>query len=151
MRILITVGTTSFDELIKQTDIFFQKNGNHEIKYQISNGIYKPISGGYFDFTKNISEIYDWADCIITHAGAGNIYKLLELNKLIIVVPNLNRVDKHQSDITNFIQEKKYGLVCWNLSLFEDVFYKLDGFKRNRYVKNNFFKFIEIRDFIKLS
>jgi beta-1,4-N-acetylglucosaminyltransferase len=113
MNILVTVGTTKFDSLIRNVDIYAGKNSSINFIFQISEkGQYFPSVGAYFDFSDKIDELYDSADLIITHAGAGSIYKLLEMQKKIIIVPNFERVDKHQSDISSFMEKNKHALVC---------------------------------------
>lgn len=117
MNILITVGTTKFDSLIRNVDIYASKHSSINFNFQISEDAeYFPSMGAYFDFTNRIDELYDCADLIITHAGAGSIYKLLEMQKKIIIVPNSERVDKHQFDIANFMKKNKHALVCTDVT-----------------------------------
>ena len=83
MKIFVTVGTTKFDSLIKYIDKNI-KNENFQIEMQIADGYYKPINYKYFSFTSDIENLYLDSDVVITHAGAGSIYHLLELRKRII-------------------------------------------------------------------
>lgn len=116
MNILITVGTTSFDELIKFCDLEFSKYTHFNITMQIAQGRYIPQNFEYFKFSNSIDNYYENADVIICHAGAGTIYKLLELQKLLIVVPNLNRVDNHQLEITRFLAENNFAYCCHKMT-----------------------------------
>jgi beta-1,4-N-acetylglucosaminyltransferase len=147
LRIFVTVGTTRFDSLIKAIDE--KLSGlEHEVTFQISDGIYKPKNFKYFNFTEDIKNYFLESDIVITHAGAGSIYELLELRKKIIIVPNLDRVDKHQSDIADYMDSNNYAKSIYNLdniiSIIDDMQYK--SFKE--FKKEIFFKAQEIIDFI---
>lgn len=109
MKILITVGTTPFDNLIKVADE--QLSQSHELVFQISEGGYKPKSGQSFKFTDDIEQCYLDADLIISHGGAGTIYRVLELDKKLIIVPNLDRIDHHQLDICDFMQKNNHAAI----------------------------------------
>ena len=111
MKILITVGTTPFDSLIKAADV--QLGQNHKLIFQISEG--EPKSGHSFKFTDDIERYYNDADLIISHGGAGTIYRVLELGKKLIIVPNLDRIDNHQLDICDFMQKNKHAAI-WGQS-----------------------------------
>ena len=114
MKVLVTVGTTPFDSLIRFCDE--NLSSDFDLTLQLSNkGIYLPKRFNFFRFADNIAEYYDNSDVVITHAGAGTIFNLLERGKHIIVVPNLDRDDGHQRDLAEIISQKKWGLVCWEL------------------------------------
>lgn len=117
MKIFVTVGTTKFDSLIRYIDTKSEFN-NMNIEFQVSNGKYVPVNHKYYKFMDQsaIETKYKEADIIITHVGAGTIYKLLELGKKFIVVPNLERIDKHQRDIADYISREKYAFVAYNFN-----------------------------------
>lgn len=114
MKVLVTLGTTRFDELlsaINKLDI------DRHVELTVQGlGITDYAFSSKFEFSSDIQAWYEWADVIITHAGAGSIYNLLEQGKKIIVVPNTFRKDKHQLDIAKYVEENGYGLVCYELS-----------------------------------
>lgn len=113
MKIFVTVGTTPFDSLIE----FLDKNliQGPEVVFQISRDAkYIPQHFTYFDFVIDIQTYYEESDLIITHAGAGSIYNLLELKKKIIIVPNLDRVDQHQTDIADYMHTNQYAITCYD-------------------------------------
>ena len=147
MKIFVTVGTTKFDSLIKAVDenLF---DLDYEVTMQISDGNYKPKHFEYFEFTSEIQKYFREADIVITHAGAGSIYELLELGKKIIIVPNFDRIDKHQSDIADFMDKNDYAIKLVNSDKLVDVieFSKKSIFKPFR--KETFFKATEILNFI---
>lgn len=147
-KIFVTVGTTSFDSLVKAMDNIAYKNEEYDFVFQKASGSYLPVNGHYFEFTDSINHFYEQSSVIVTHAGAGTIYKLLELRKKIIIFPNLDRIDKHQSDIANFMDKNGHVLVAWTKKELEDAIYYCSEFNPIPYVKNEFFKFKEIADFI---
>ena len=148
MNILVTVGTTCFDSMIDAVDKCAAELKQHQFVFQTADGHYKPLHGKYFDFVDSIDDYYHNSDIIITHAGAGSTYKLLELRKKIVVVPNLERVDKHQSDIARFLEDNNYALVVWDLNTLLDILRSLDNFHPSTYEKEPFFKAEEIAAFI---
>lgn len=109
--IFITVGTTPFDELIKFCDENIDISKFEVLAQVSSSAIYKPKNIESIDFTNNVQELYNNTDIIISHAGAGSVYNLLELNKKIIFVPNFTMKDNHQKDICRFIKDNNYATV----------------------------------------
>lgn len=148
MNIFVTVGTTSFDRLIENIDVLANQLNELIITFQIANGEYKPKNGSYFEFTHDIDCYYTNADIIITHAGAGSIYRLLELNKKIIVVPNMERVDKHQIDIAKYMADNNHVLLLSDFKQTYDLLVNVGNFKPNPFVKKSFFVKDDIVDFI---
>lgn len=139
MKVFVTVGHTRFDALFKEIDRI-SKNGDWLFTHQISDGLYTPKSGESFTFTQNIKEFYIDADVIITHAGAGTVFELLELNKKIIVVNNTNRVDSHQGDLTKYVRKHNYALACNSLNELETQLLSISSFGPKKYQKQNFQK-----------
>lgn len=138
MNIFVTVGTTKFDSLIETVDLISFLN-EHEVTYQISNGNYHPKNGIFFKFTEDLNQIIDSSDLIITHAGAGSIYSLLESGKKLIVAPNLERVDKHQLEIAQYCFEKNYCSVAFELSDLSNLIELSQSKVFAKYVKDEFF------------
>jgi len=143
MKVFVTVGHTRFDALFEEIDRI-SDNGSWLFTHQISDGLYIPKSGENFSFTKNIKEFYSDADVIITHAGAGTVFELLELNKKIIVVNNTNRVDSHQGDLTKYVRKHNYALTCDSLCKLEEQLHKINHFTPEKYQKERFTKANEI-------
>lgn len=146
MKVFATVGHTRFDALFEEIDRI-SDNGSWLFTHQISDGLYIPKSGESFSFTKNIKEFYIDADVIITHAGAGTVFELLELNKKIIVVNNTNRVDSHQGDLTKYVRKHNYALTCDSLCELETQLRNISSFTPKRYQKE---KFQKSRDILQL-
>jgi len=131
--ILVTIGTTAFDSLIKVIDQTFPKST--DILLQIADGEYKPTSFPFITFIENIDEYYLKADVIICHAGAGTVYKLLEMDKKIIVVPNMTRSDPHQRELAEFVKANNYGLVSEKLKDLHKIVKESDFFQPQKYSK----------------
>ena len=148
-KILVTIGTGSFNSLIRCLDI---KYSNFEIFFQTGASKYIPSHGDYSEKIVNISSKYNKFDLIITHAGAGTVYNLLEQKLKFIVVPNIERPDKHQLEIAKFLKKKN---LCKVISIaeieeidIENLFSELLKIKFNDYSKTKFFKTYEIKDFL---
>ena len=111
IKVFITIGTTPFDELIKLCDKNIDLN-SFQVLAQISDKAkYRPKNIEFIEFTNKIMTLYNKADIIISHAGAGSIYNLLELQKKSIFVPNFIMKDGHQNDICKFIENNNYAKV----------------------------------------
>lgn len=113
--IFVTVGTTAFDSLIRSVDDISDQI-NEEIVCQIADGKYIPKSCRYFRFSSSVDQEFARADLIICHGGAGTLFKLLALNKKVISVPNLDRKDKHQTDLIDKLSGENYIISCYDLS-----------------------------------
>jgi UDP-N-acetylglucosamine transferase subunit ALG13 len=152
MRILVTVGTTKFDSLISyiDTEPCFD---NLSIEFQIANGRYIPQKHPYFVFldSAEIIKKYQEADIIITHAGQGTVFTLLEMRKKFIVVPNLERIDKHQTDIADFLLKNKYALVAYRMAQLELFIDIIQSYNFRNFNKEAFFKSDEIINFLSIE
>jgi len=118
MNIFVTVGHTHYNSLFKAVNEQLSAEKYHVVN-QISDGDYLPDKHTYFKFTANIAEQIAQADLVITHAGAGSVFHLLEIGKPIVVVPNFERVDEHQKDLADFVAHNNYATVCRDLALLE--------------------------------
>ncbi|TKF48031.1 PssE/Cps14G family polysaccharide biosynthesis glycosyltransferase [Vibrio sp. F13] len=148
MKVFVTVGTTSFDDLIKNVDDAIVELEGFSFTFQIAKGKYKPKESKYFEFTSEVEKFYNNADLVITHAGAGSIYRLLELNKKIIIVPNMKRVDKHQEDISSYMFENNHVMLLSDFSRTVEMISSANYFAPTPFVKNKFFVKDEIVNFI---
>ena len=146
MKLFVTVGTTPFNSLVSAVDnceleafdtvLVQHAKGNASTKYESKI------------FINDIQTVYLEADIVLTHAGAGSIYRLLELGKKIVVVPNLERVDPHQTQIAKYVEENQYGLVCWRLDELASTLTKAVDFAPVDYEPTLFFKTPELIELI---
>lgn len=146
---LVMVGTTTFDTLIASLD---KSSDRISLTFQIANGNYIPTCHKYERFIPNIKTIYSDFDFIITHAGAGSVYNLLEQRYKFAVVPNLERSDKHQLELANYVEINNYASTFMvdefnDVELF-DLYIAILEKTHNIYKKEPFFKGKEIIEFI---
>jgi beta-1,4-N-acetylglucosaminyltransferase len=113
--IFVTVGTTPFESLIKEVDAV-SRQIKEKIVCQIADGEYIPDNCQFFRYKPSLDQEINRADLIICHGGAGTLFKLLKLNKKIISVPNLERKDKHQTDLIGSLAEGNFIIPCYELS-----------------------------------
>ncbi|NHE55634.1 PssE/Cps14G family polysaccharide biosynthesis glycosyltransferase [Cyclobacterium plantarum] len=146
MKILVTVGTTRFDSLIKYLDELILPS-DMAFTFQIADGAYKPVNHPFFSFSKKIDQYYQSSDVIICHAGAGTIYKLLELRKRIIIVPNTERTDNHQLDIAAFMGNNGYALTVIDFDELFNALQQIKGIDLLPFEKHDFDKTEEILRF----
>ena len=139
MKTLVTVGSSSFDSLIRAVDQAATKLKAFSFTFQIGTGEYKPQNGNSFARSNEFSSVLADADIVITHAGAGTVFELLELNKKMIVVPNFDRVDKHQSDLALYIERNNYALVCHDVNHIESHIEGIIAYEPVPYSKESFF------------
>ncbi|MCS6238056.1 PssE/Cps14G family polysaccharide biosynthesis glycosyltransferase [Shewanella baltica] len=136
MKIFVTVGHTRFDSLFRQIDKI--RNAEWHFISQVYDGCYVPENGDTISFTSNIHKYFEIADLVITHAGAGTVYTLLELAKPTIVIPNTDRVDSHQEDLLKYVEDNQFALVCRDLSKLESLIDQFSKFKPKLYVSEPF-------------
>lgn len=140
MRVLVTVGTTSFDSLIRVLD---QQSDKIEYVFQTATGKYCAKFHKSEKFINDIDSLYGKYDLIITHAGAGTVYKLLDDVIPFIVVPNTERSDKHQLELAQFVNIHSFAKVATvddfvnkdHLEIIKDAI----AFEREKYTKQEFF------------
>lgn len=142
MKVLVTVGTTRFDLLVKYADML--TGSEYDVLVQTSDTEYVCGFVRCRSYIENIEKFYKNADVVVTHAGAGSVYKLLEMGKKIIVVPNLERIDKHQYDLARYVCDNGYALVLWDVSKLETALKDVRCFSPKKYSPDPFFKYDEI-------
>lgn len=149
INILVTVGTHRFDDLIIALDKYYDPLVNFH--FQIGNGGYIPVNYSYERFNDDFPMLLSKFEYVITHAGAGTVYNLLELGKKIIIVPNTQRVDLHQLEISEYVQANNFGLVANTCENLIEMIPELFNYEQKCYSKVDFFKFSEINDFLRLK
>jgi beta-1,4-N-acetylglucosaminyltransferase len=112
--ILITVGTTEFNELISSIDnqrfvdtILDLKC--RKVTLQIGRGDFpnylsnicdtKDVEYSCFRFQPDLKEVMEKADLIISHCGAGSILEVLSLGKPLVVAVNASLQGNHQVSV----------------------------------------------------
>lgn len=136
MNIFVTVGHTRFNSLFKMIASF--NRPDWQFISQISDGDVFPAAGESFAYTDCIHDFYRQADVVITHAGAGSVFTLLEMGKPTIVVANTDRVDAHQNDLLDYVERSHFAQVCRDLNLLEYLLENSASFKANEYINEAF-------------
>jgi beta-1,4-N-acetylglucosaminyltransferase len=114
-RILVITGTTGFDSLVRKIDESRELEDGYDITLQTGEGAYKPKYKLSFDFDRGLKDRLTEYDFFITHAGAGTIFMLLEQKKHVLVVPNTERADKHQTELAQYVKSQNLCAVCENV------------------------------------
>ncbi len=136
MKILVTVGTGAFNELIYACDNLSALRC-FDVTLQIGKSSYIPKKFKFFRFIPNLD--YSDYDLVISHAGSGSVFRALELGAKLIVVPNLYRKDKHQYELAKYISQKSWCLVCDDLEQLGVYLYKIEEFSPSEYFYEPFF------------
>ena len=83
--ILVTVGSSAFDDLIRLVD---EMEWDEEVVVQIGQGGYVPRRHDYFTFKPSLEDDLRRARLVVTHSGAGTILESCHLAKKVIVIEN---------------------------------------------------------------
>lgn len=123
MKILVTVGSGGFDELIKAADRYLNFS-EASVMCQIGKDGYRPNNHPFVEFSSEFSSLWQTADVVVTHGGAATVFELLEAGKKLVVVPNTYRLDSHQLDLAEHLQQQQLALVCRDLTTLKDCVHK---------------------------
>ena len=122
-QLLITVGTTKFNELIKEidnTDFYLMLDRNHYSKLiiQKGNGEYEPINYKtcklsnlkveVHQYMTNFESVIANSHIIIAPCGAGTILEVLKHKRIFLGTVNSNLMDNHQKEIANEMAKENY-------------------------------------------
>uniref|UniRef100_A0A7N0TA76 Glycosyl transferase family 28 C-terminal domain-containing protein n=1 Tax=Kalanchoe fedtschenkoi TaxID=63787 RepID=A0A7N0TA76_KALFE len=123
--VFVTVGTTSFDKLVRAVDTQevkqeLYRKGYTSLIIQMGRGSFIPtkcagedgsLAVDAFTFSSTIADHLKSADLVISHAGSGSIFETLRLSKPLIVVVNEDLMDNHQSELAEELADRKH-LFC---------------------------------------
>ncbi|KAG8448243.1 hypothetical protein GDO86_015368 [Hymenochirus boettgeri] len=122
--VFVTVGTTSFDDLIscvsaEETVRIIKDLGYNRMVMQIGRGTAEPKPHPSKDFTieffrykDSIAEDIRNADLIISHAGAGSCLETLGEGKPLIVVVNEKLMSNHQTELAKQLYKDGHLYYC---------------------------------------
>ncbi|XP_030622123.1 UDP-N-acetylglucosamine transferase subunit ALG13 homolog [Chanos chanos] len=122
--VFVTVGTTSFNELIvslvtKEAIQALVDRGYTDLALQVGRGSFLPgpercpgLKLEVFRFKDSISDYINKADLIISHAGAGSCLEALGAGKPLLVVVNDNLMDNHQLELAKQLHSDCHLLYC---------------------------------------
>ena len=115
MTILVTVGSTDFDGLVRAMDDLAPELRD-EVVMQIGAGAYEPChASAWFRYAPSLEGYYDRADVVVSHGGLGTVMEALRKGKKLVAASNPDRYDTHQDDILGTLAEAGYLIWCRDL------------------------------------
>ncbi|XP_072191921.1 UDP-N-acetylglucosamine transferase subunit ALG13 [Excalfactoria chinensis] len=135
--VFVTVGTTSFDELIAAisspaAEQVLRSRGYRQLVLQIGRGALQPspqhgptFVREVFRFKESLAEDLRSADLVISHAGAGSCLETLEEGKPLLVVINEKLMDNHQLELARQLHKDGHVLYC-NCSTLVETLQSMD-------------------------
>lgn len=135
--VFVTVGTTSFDELIAAVsspaaEQVLRSRGCRQLVLQIGRGALQPAPQhgpafvrDVFRFKESLAEDLRRADLVISHAGAGSCLETLEEGKPLLVVINEKLMDNHQLELARQLHKDGHVLYC-NCSTLVETLQSMD-------------------------
>ena len=136
--ILVLCGTQKqdFSRMIRAVE---ELADEHEVIVQGGHNQYESNKVKVLGFIsqEEMNELYDQADYIITHAGAGSMIQSLKKGKITIAVPRLSKygehVNDHQIELADKLEKLGYLLVYHDGDQITEVFKKAKQFKAKPY------------------
>ncbi|XP_012500984.1 PREDICTED: putative bifunctional UDP-N-acetylglucosamine transferase and deubiquitinase ALG13 isoform X3 [Propithecus coquereli] len=122
--VFVTVGTTSFDDLIacvsaRDSLQIIKSLGYNRLILQIGRGMVVPEPFSTESFTLDVYRYKDSlkedlqkADLVISHAGAGSCLETLEKGKPIVVVINEKLMNNHQLELAKQLHKEGHLFYC---------------------------------------
>ncbi|XP_033920280.1 UDP-N-acetylglucosamine transferase subunit ALG13 homolog [Melopsittacus undulatus] len=124
--VFVTVGTTSFDDLIATVCSpaamqVLQSLGYEKLVLQVGRCALDPALLGSSDvaveveafrYKESLAEDLRRADLVISHAGAGSCLETLEKGKPLIVVINEKLMNNHQLELAKQLHKDGHVLYC---------------------------------------
>jgi len=147
--VLLTVGSTRFDSLVKAIDDqsmvdILSSKGFRKLYIQIGASEHIPTklcgadecsaeadsgrqvhSNGFevewFRYTPSLASIMAISGLIISHAGSGSIFESLHAGASLITVPNDLLMDNHQAELAHQLEKMGHVIVATPSTLLETL------------------------------
>lgn len=131
--VFVTVGTTSFDELIERITSSdsvqtLKARGYERLVLQVGRGSVLPTPDSCpnirleaFRFKDSIADDMKGADLVISHAGAGSCLEALGAGKPLLVVVNDKLMNNHQMELARQLHQDSHLLYCTCSTLTETL------------------------------
>lgn len=121
--IFVTVGTTSFDELIAVfNSAALQQSivelGYRKIVFQIGRGLVVPYSSNgalqfdHFSFCSDFHQRIRQSALVVSHAGAGTCLEVCRAGRRLVVVVNDGLMHNHQTELADKLSQRRHCLQC---------------------------------------
>lgn len=114
--LLVTVGTTSFDELALAADELVPELGVVDGLIQTGEGHYVPTHLPHEQFVPGLRELYSTASLVIAHGGAATTFEVLRAGVPLVSVANGDRYDDHQADLLRALDDAGHLFWCADLA-----------------------------------
>jgi beta-1,4-N-acetylglucosaminyltransferase len=115
--IFVTVGTTHFDDLIREVDRLVRVGEiREEVLAQIGEGQYVPSHIKWIRYAKTLEPYFEEADLVICHGGVGSVFELLRMGKPFIAVANKVLQHDHQADFLRAMQARGWCAACYDVA-----------------------------------
>eukprot|EP00117_Sycon_ciliatum_P008811 scpid90487/ scgid11357/ UDP-N-acetylglucosamine transferase subunit ALG13 homolog; Glycosyltransferase 28 domain-containing protein 1 len=123
--VFVTVGTTSFNELVEAASsksfrgLLYAK-GYRKLILQIGRGELTPqedassgeVALSYYRYKDTLADDIRQADLVISHAGAGCILETLDAEKPLVVVVNETLMGNHQLELARQLHRDGHIQYC---------------------------------------
>ncbi|XP_073343246.1 UDP-N-acetylglucosamine transferase subunit ALG13 [Pagrus major] len=131
--VFVTVGTTSFDELIESITTSeavqaLKARGYERLVLQVGRGSLLPDADSCphvrleaFRYKDSIAEDIKQADLVISHAGAGSCLEALGAGRPLLVVVNDRLMNNHQLELARQLHMDSHLLYCTCSTLTETL------------------------------
>jgi beta-1,4-N-acetylglucosaminyltransferase len=159
--IFVTIGMSNygFDRLLREVDKITPLL-DEEVIIQIGHSKYKPINCSFFTFvsSEQMKKYYENSKIIISHGGIGSILNALYNQKILIVVPRLQKfgeiIDDNQLEISNYLERKNKIIAVYDIkNLYATIkkinYYKIDHINKKNDLSLNlqhYLRYIEKQD-----
>jgi len=119
--ILVTVGThdQGFNRLVQAMDQLAEKV-DEPVKIQRGSSTYQPIHAEEFRYvtSEKISQLYDEARVVVSHAAAGSIILGFRKRRPLIIVPRQaifdEHIDDHQMQLARALHEQQRAITVYD-------------------------------------
>lgn len=130
-QVLVTVGTTKFENLIKNLDneefyLLLEKIGIEKLIIQKGTGNYCPhkwknlnlknLKVEVHEILYNFENVIKSSEFVISHGGAGIILESLKNKKILFVAVNDQLMDNHQVELAESLYKDNYIFYLRDLS-----------------------------------
>lgn len=146
MRVLVTVGTTKFPELVASSlhpevaSLLASMGYNHmEIQAgpsQVEIPPSFPLTTNMWSYKPSLAEDMESADLVISHAGAGTCLEVLRLGKPLVVIVNRSLLGNHQMELAGKLAEDGH-LICGDNLVEALLEFKTRGFSLTPFQPGN--------------
>jgi len=65
-----------------------------------------------FEYATSLQPMFEAADLVVTHAGAGSTFEALSVDKLLIAIPNPSLMGNHQKELADHLAAMGHLVTC---------------------------------------